>query len=263
MVRIKQQVASSVQGGINAKAAASTATVQTLATPMPLSSAMEWALSQTRAKQLNWQRKQKQQQGRTVIKFRARLSETGYPPGILELAAEHGGDGQTIPTELHRWEVRFKQHETDDGRVLDGQRLTLTSEAHGHLIAQLFQAVFASVGEGYSHLLPRIEDLYRAFRKGDVPATVTVIPPSMANPLAGSGTVIQVGDKTHCDHPCLEITRFSGQTQLVFRHEGATEKIPPHALQHDGVRDALNQLVDAAFRQQRAASEPAETLQSK
>lgn len=227
-------------------------TVQAQSPRFTLSTAMAWALSETRLNKLSWDHRRKHlASGRSKVRFRAQLKDDS----ILELIGEVPGQDDTqVPTTLHRWEIRLKQHATDNGCVLDGQQLQLTADAHGHLIAQLFQAVFASIGEGYAHLLPRLEGLYKAFQAEEVPATVTVVPPSIANPMAGSGTIIQVGSKHHTAYPVLEITRFAGQTQLVFRQQGVTEKIPTQALQHDDVRNMLNQLVDDAFRQKKATT---------
>ncbi len=221
------------------------------AAPLTFAQAMEHALSATLAGTLQWLHKRKKsasQQGKKRLSdtFSATLEDNS----VLEITAEHATKDDA-PTVLHQWQVRHKQHKADDGRLLDGQYLTLEADTHANLISRLFTAVYDSLESRYSHLYATIASLQKALQQGTIPANVSVIPPSLANPLAGCSTIIQIGDNKNADSdlPVLELTRFAGMTRMTLRHNGDITKIPATALNNAGLRKALNTLVDIVHRQ--------------
>ncbi len=221
------------------------------AAPLTFAQAMEQALSATLAGTLNWLHKRKKSTARhTKKRVSDSFSTTLADDSILEITAEHGTENDT-PTALHQWKIRHKQNDTDAGRLLDGQHLELEAATHANLVSRLFTAVYNSLESRYSHLNVTIARLQEALQNDLIPANVSVIPPSLANPLAGCSTIIQIGDNRgkHSDLPVLELTRFAGMTRMTLRDNGTITKVPATALNNTELRTAINALVDVVYRQ--------------
>ena len=222
-----------------------------------LSAMLASALQHTKTGGLRWQRKQTKRPGIFSTALQLEDEWTGALPQekneaaiTFTLTATYPENTlkNEVPTALHKWSVTVQQG-TNTPQVLDGSLLSLSSSETSP-IAALFQAVYASLqlplyasgNDDNRDWVTVIEQLETQVLAGTTPVQVMHIPPSMANPLAGVATVVQIGQTVTETQPRLEITRCGELTQLVLRTVAGTKK------QRWTEKSTLNDSIDALVR---------------
>ncbi|MDH4379741.1 MAG: hypothetical protein QE263_07545 [Vampirovibrionales bacterium] len=222
-----------------------------------LSAMLANALQQTKSGAVRWQRKQTKRPGifSTALHIEdewtgALLQPNNESPITFTLTATYPENTlkNDTPASLHRWSIAVSSPSSATPQVLDGSLLSLSS-AEASPIAALFQAVYASLQSPLyenpadnQDWVTVIEQLEKQVLAGTTPVQVMHIPPSMANPLAGVATVVQIGQTVTEAHPRLEITRCGELTQLVLRTVAGTKK------QRWTEKSTLNDSIDALVR---------------
>ncbi|MFN8614924.1 MAG: hypothetical protein U0003_03300 [Vampirovibrionales bacterium] len=211
------------------------------APPLPsgkgfLSQRLHQALQATRQGALRWTHNRRRRPGVFSTAWQIEdtwlaVETTGTEAITYTLTAHfpESREEQSPPTALHRWSISIQGADQPKPEVLDGQLLAL-SQADSP-IAALFEAVYqtltqhpsqASLPVGFTQeestqWLPTIEALYQQVHSGVAPVTLSIIPPSAANPLASVATVVQIGQTITEQTPRLEIIRAGETTQLTLR----------------------------------------------
>ena len=222
-----------------------------------LSAMLASALQHTQRVWLRGQRKQTKRPGifSTVVQLEDEWTgvlpqEKNEAPITSTLTATYPENTlkNDAPTALHKWSITVQQG-THAPQVLDGSLLSLYDNETSP-IAALFQAVYASLqsplyasnNDDNRDWVTVIEQLEQQVMAGNTPVQVMHIPPSMANPLAGVATVVQIGQTVTESQPRLEITRCGELTQMVLRTVAGTKK------QRWTEKSTLNESIDALVR---------------
>ncbi len=212
-----------------------------------ISQTLQSFLNETIDGNLHWQRHSKKKAGRYQDEFQA--SQNGIQ---LKLTGEHPtADGQGIPNRLINWQAEL----TTSGkspRILDGTSMVLPETVNDstpltvQTLPKLFRKVYDSVSSSFSAFAPLVKQLTQKLSLHDphVESSYSFIRPSLLYPTFGSGSVMQITDKTQ--NLKVEITQFAGESNVTIRHGGKTTKLRKPELENPELFGAVDSLVKEA-----------------